>query len=90
MTYPSYEIAIACLTVFILILYILKKRRLQKELRKIRTELAIALDAGYVAVWRYNVKKGCLPGITSHHDPRPRHDTGRAKRQGTSERVAKI
>ncbi|WP_298552513.1 PAS domain-containing sensor histidine kinase [uncultured Parabacteroides sp.] len=54
--YP-FEIAGISFTTFLLVLYIMKERRHKKELRKIRTELAIALDAGYMSVWRYNVKK---------------------------------
>lgn len=42
---------------FLLILYSLKERRHKKELRKMQAELTLALDAGYMAVWRYNVKK---------------------------------
>ncbi|WP_293667182.1 PAS domain-containing sensor histidine kinase [uncultured Parabacteroides sp.] len=80
MTYPSYEIAIACLTVFILILYILKKRRLQTELHKIQTELGIALDAGYVAVWRYNVKKDAFRAL--HRITIPDHGMTLAELKG--------
>ena len=54
--YPI-EIAGITFTTFLLVLYILKERKHKKELGKVRTELGIALDASYMAVWRYNVKK---------------------------------
>lgn len=52
--YPL-EIAGISFTTFLLVLYILKERKHKKELNKIRSELTLALDAGYMAVWRYNV-----------------------------------
>ncbi len=53
--YPL-EIAGISFMALLLFLYILKQRKHRKELRKIRAELSIALDAGFMAVWRYNVK----------------------------------
>ena len=53
--YPL-EIAGISSIALLLFLYILKQRKHRKELRKIRAELSIALDAGFMAVWRYNVK----------------------------------
>ena len=58
-----FEIAGICFTVFLFVLYLTKKRKHKKELDRVHTELTIALDAVYMAVWRYDVKKEVFTAV---------------------------
>lgn len=54
--YPTQIGAMTLLVILVLWLW-LKERRHKRELTKTHTELSLALDAGYMAVWRYSVSK---------------------------------
>lgn len=58
-----FEIAGICFTAFLFIFFLTKKRKHKKELDRVHTELTIALDAVYMAVWRYDVKKEVFTAV---------------------------
>lgn len=55
----AYPLQIGMITLFlILIVWLwLRERRHKREMAKTHTELSLALDAGYMGVWRYSVHK---------------------------------